>query len=280
MNSLLKEYKDKTPLYVNSLKDYAFYCTNYDLLDSEGNLIFQDRDTSCFKKIFLEEYPESDYLKFNKGQTLRVYALSNHTRLSENEIKRYIRLLRSLNIPFKFKIVNDLDLNKEKFVKQDGRVVCFERQKVYVLEIKLDGINFTQLKFLVYHFRYIYEMNSDLVIRDSLKYKKRFKNYSIFQIISFMDYKYRKKVSGYLGHRVFNRMHLNVTLPKIKSCLMNSDSLEEFSRNFKHYTRFGNYIWGEVEQQDRLPVFDDKISIGKFCNRIKKIKEVKLINNG
>lgn len=274
MKTLLKECKNKKPRYVYDNKDATRYCTNYDLLDSDGNLIYQERKSSCFKSIFLRYSEHYSKLKFNEGRVLRVYALSTHTRLNEKEVKRYVRLLRGLNIPFDFKVVNNLDLNIEPATKVKT-VDCFPRQRVYVLEVKLDNISFTALKFLVYHFRYIYEMNSDLIIRYSLKYKDKFKSYSIFQIIPFMDGKYRVQFDGFFGHRVFYYYTTGITLSELRNKLKKTASLDDLTESFPRYAyKFYSSWGGYLTDISRTPMFDENMSIKQFCKYLKSVESV------
>lgn len=280
MNTLIDKYKKRKPFYASYTKDFSWYNTNYDLIDSKGNIIVEKRRQDCFSSIFIEDYSEYKKVKFDKGLKLRIYALSQDVELTELELKEYIKLLRSLGVKFSFKIKKDFDLNRNayEYLGIINSVECFPRQTVYIMEIKLDNINFTELKFLAYYFRFIYEKYNYEVIREALKYKKLFRHYNIFNIISLLRNKFLKKNTDKgLGHCLHKGLYPRYfTIKDLKENIKNSESLHDlFFNKLGCLTYICNTVWGEYEEPLQLPIIKNKESLTNFYKRLYSNKSVR-----
>lgn len=281
MNTLIKKYKNSEPFYYYYEKDYYWYNTNYDLIDSKGNIIVEKRKQDCFSSIFLGGGSEHKNIEFNKGIKLRIYALSQDVGLTELELKKYIKLLRSLGIKFSFKIKKDFDLNCYVYnnPQRTASIDCFPKQTVYIMEIKLDNINFTELKFLAYHFRFIYEKYNYEVIRKALKYKKLFRHYNIFNIISVLRSRHLiENPNKQLGHCLHKGLCPKYfTIKDIKKNIKDSEGLYElFFNKIGCFTHICNTGWGYFEDVSKLPFIKDNESLSNFYKRLCSDENVKI----
>lgn len=187
MNNILKNAKSVEASYPGfGVKKNTEYCTSYDLVTgSYGNYeeVISTRDEACYNYFFYNQgaMANSDFSK-ESSQKFIAYALTKDSRLTEEEIKLYIKELKKLGIRFKVKIEDNYDLNQYTNYKTNAH--CYNKQKVYILVVNLKDVSSASLKVLLYFWRYIYEKDHDLIIKESLKYKKRFKKYSFFSILN------------------------------------------------------------------------------------------------
>ena len=137
INTLVPELKGK------KLSDFAVrkkvkdmnYYTNYDIIDvKKKKSVLNQRGQACFSFIFTYEagFNKLNFSK-NSNQKLIIYAPSSFTRLSEKEVRLYIKELKKLKIPFKYKFIKDFDLNTSR-----GTVI--EREDCHIMEVSLNKV--------------------------------------------------------------------------------------------------------------------------------------------
>lgn len=180
INTLVPELKG------NKLSDFAVrkkikdsnYYTNYDIIDvKKKKSVLNQRRQACFSFIFTHRggYNKLNFSK-NSNQKLIIYAPSSFTRLSEKEVRLYIKELKKLKIPFKYKFIKDFDLNID-------RKNIIEREDHHIMEVSLNKVTYSKMKVIAYLFRYIYELDHDLIVKTALKYKKESPNKSFFSLL-------------------------------------------------------------------------------------------------
>lgn len=180
INTLVPELKGKKLsdfTVLTKIKNMNYY-TNYDIIDVKKNKsVLNQRGQACFSFIFTYEagFNKLNFSK-NSNQKLIIYAPSSFTRLSEKEVRLYIKELKKLKIPFKYKFIKDFDLNT-------SRKSITEREDCHIMEVSLNKVTYSKMKVIAYLFRYIYELDHDLIVKTALKYKKEAPNKSFFSLL-------------------------------------------------------------------------------------------------
>ena len=152
-------------------------------------------------------------------------------------------------------------------IKDGNKLRCFKKQKAYVITIDFNKVNLVKTKIISYFFRYIYETSFDLIIKATLKYKKKHPREDFFRIFqlfnsSFCNRKLDNLIKylglpkdtdnfGASGHVIgwsTNNFNTNIKsiLEYIKYCREDSSSIVNniFSNN-KVSIRFdANNSWG------------------------------------
>lgn len=182
-------------------------------------------------------------------------------------------------------------------------LLCFKRQKVYILEIDLNiHKTMASVKLLLYLFRYIYEFDFDICVKKALDYKSKYPQYDFMNILHLMNHhirnykrctKYNKiySSSNYrTGHNLFTNIYPHLNTKSLKENLKIAIDKElkkgYFDTsiydivNFKHLKIKVETNYGSSSITVYKFTLNDNISIDEFYKFIYKQKDTsKLIPN-
>lgn len=193
---------------INSKESY--YHTNFDIV-VDGKIIQSNRGVVCFSYLTGAGSEESRELYLinpeHKNKQVVAYALSEDINLKASEIRKWVNLMRMLNLPFKFKELYAYSLNYNSFNKTSPITnYSYAKQKVYAIVINYDDYtSVEQFKILLYLFRYIYEGNLFEVVRNVIKYKETYKGeFDFIKAFFFIDgFTKRSSHSHYINRYLF-----------------------------------------------------------------------------
>lgn len=183
-------YKQYRKLKVNkedvNLTDYynSHYTwdTNYNLFNTKTNkLVLEKMRSPCFVDITGSGYTYNKVR--NSNYRLDVFVPSCEVRLSKEEVYKFVSHLRCIG-KFKFKTLKNYRLNYSR--KSDEEINLRKAQDVYLLQLNFsDFKSMEHIKLLTHTFRYVYEGNLYLCIKDFLNF--RYNKYNVNKKIPFLS---------------------------------------------------------------------------------------------
>lgn len=267
INSLIKSHPFATEnIYYNTIEGRANinnstlkYNTNYDIV-VDGELLQSNRQQSCFSYLTgasSDSYRETYLINpYHKNKQVIAYGLSEDINLKASEIRKWIKLMRTLNLPFKFKELYAYSLSCRSFGETPAyRLVAREsyaKQKVYAIIINYDDYtSVEQFKILLYLFRYIYEANLFEVVRNVIKYQETYKGDFDFMKTFFYIDSFTKRASH--AHLINQFLFTDITTEKFVEYIKSfNDSKEKYinvlmtsiDQHFNYYSTKVSYQIG------------------------------------
>ena len=171
-------------------------------------------------------------------------------------------------------------------IKDGNKLRCFKKQKAYVIILDFNKVNLVKTKIISYFFRYIYETSFDLIIKATLKYKKKHPKEDFFRIFQLFNSSFCNKrlddlvkylglpkntehfgASGHIIGWTSNNFNTNIKsiLEYIKNCPEDSSSVvNSIFSNKKASIRFdANNGWGMFNRDYYFyPRIDETIDKG------------------
>lgn len=299
VNSLIKihPFSDEDAFYykkegrANIKTKNMAYNTNYDIV-VDGKLLQSNRQQPCFSNLTgaSSDLYRRTYLinPKHKNKQVIAYALSEDINLKVYEIRKWIKLMKTLNLPFKFKELYNYSLNYRGYgYAPDCRLVpnqYFAKQKVYAIIINYDDYtSVEQFKILLYLFRYIYEGNLFEVVRNVIKYKETYKGEFDFMKVFFFIDSFTERVSyaHVINWYLFTNMSTKKFIEYINSY---NDSKHEYqnvlmdriNEHFNYYKTKVNYITSYGYEANRTynnVIYEGLVKEYKVIDYTKSIEE-------
>lgn len=227
------------------------YHTNYDIV-VDGELLQSNRQQSCFS--YLTGAGSDDYRETylinpeHKNKQVIAYGLSEDINLKVFEIRKWIKLMKTLNLPFKFKELYNYSLSYRSFGETPyyGLVAreSYAKQKVYAIIINYDDYtSVEQFKILLYLFRYIYEANLFEVVRNVIKYQETYKGDFDFMKAFFYIDSFTKRVD--YAHLINQYLFTDITTEKFVEYVKSYDDsknkyvnvlMDRINQHFNYYS--------------------------------------------
>lgn len=277
--SIYKQYKklevvEEDKNFTHYYNDHYTWDTNYNLFNTKTKKIVLEKMRSpCFVDITTRGFIRGEVKKSN--YRLDIFVPSCEVRLTKKEVYRFVSHLRCIG-KFKFKTLKNYRLNYPR--KDDKTIRLRKAQDVYLLQMNLsDFKSLEHVKLLTHTFRYVYEGDLYLCIKDFFSF--RYNEFNINKKIPFLSTFYslarcfRMSLRGHLysisASVLNNKTFINNFIGDIDN--YNNSAFSSINKSTAVHLSYRLEGWGNAYTSEKY----SDIKISKYKSYFDYLKDVK-----